>query len=112
MEVWIIITRSFAGADINLEDTEGRKYTEFASLHQSQEILEWLATKYPALYINDETQALLPTNLFDLKGTVAHFLVSFMACILYSMNRSGLAIPEIDWSILWTSHINYVTSTY
>ena len=54
-----------AGADINMEDTEGRKYTEYANMYDSQEILVWLAKSYPELYINEET-----------KETVIHYLAS------------------------------------
>ena len=54
-----------AGADINIEDTEGRKYTEYANMYDSQNILLWLAKKYPTLYITDET-----------KETVIHYLAS------------------------------------
>jgi len=45
-----------AGASINLEDTEGRRYTEYCHLWRSYKILIWLASKYPDLYINDETR--------------------------------------------------------
>ena len=45
-----------AGADIRGEDAEGRKYTEFACLHDRHSILVWLAKKFPELYLNDESQ--------------------------------------------------------
>lgn len=54
-----------AGADVNLEDTEGRRYTEYANMYDSQNILIWLAKKYPNLFINDET-----------RETVIHYLAS------------------------------------
>jgi hypothetical protein len=63
MPIFILEFPPYAGADINLEDTEGRKYTEFACLHESQEILVWLAAKYPGLYINDETKVRFPAPI-------------------------------------------------
>jgi hypothetical protein len=62
-----------------MEDTEGRRYMEYASMwvplsihltlsmdrYGSYKILVWFAKKYPELYINDET-----------KETILHFAAS------------------------------------
>lgn len=58
-------TLCLCGADIYMEDTEGRKYTEYANMYDSQAILLWLAKKYPTLYINEES-----------KETIIHYLAS------------------------------------
>ena len=54
-----------AGADITMEDMEGRRYMEYASMYGSYNILVWFAKKFPELYINDET-----------KETILHFAAS------------------------------------
>ena len=67
-----------AGADITMEDMEGRRYMEYASMYGSYNILVWFAKKYPELYINDDT-----------KETVLHYAaaqVSVLAELYQNQN--------------------------
>ena len=54
-----------AGADITIEDMEGRRYMEYSNIYGAFNILVWFAKKYPDMYINE-----------DSRETVLHYAAS------------------------------------